>query len=86
MATDSQSFIVRFDIRQEGEHFYAKCDQIPGLYVGGDSREAVLESAQRAAVALMKANRGMDVEVSPIDEDPRWANHTDRFVVQLAAA
>jgi len=83
----NEVFIVHFDVRREGDHFYAKCDEIPGLYVGGYSREETLTSAVQSAKVLMKANQGVDVQVLPAFTTANEADeHGETFLVQLAAA
>jgi len=87
--TQRPGFVVRMDVYQEGDHFYAKCEQVPGVHVGGFSREEALESARLALKVLMKANNGLEVEVSPIVESLEAFTSPvgipDRFVVQPIA-
>lgn len=82
--------LLRIKIRQEGEHYYAASDDLPGLHVGGFSAEQACESALRAVRVLFKANRGLDVDVFPVADDalmfPTPVSRCERFVVRRLSA
>jgi predicted RNase H-like HicB family nuclease len=46
-------FKVPIMVKMDGEAFYAKSPVLPGLLVGGDTREEALQNARDGATALL---------------------------------
>lgn len=56
---------VRFTKRDDGG-LRAYCDAVPGFYLSGIDRRAVMRDVVPALKALMRTNFDIDVEVSPL--------------------
>ncbi len=67
---------IRLDVtRRPGGTFYARCAQVPGLHVIGESLAALQSTAAVAVKDLFKRNRGLDVEVAPREEPTELRVH-----------
>jgi hypothetical protein len=64
MENDS-ALIVKIEVQEVGEHFYASSQDVPGLHVCGGTREQAYESAMAALPFLFKHNRGLNVRIVP---------------------
>lgn len=62
------TFLVTLDVKQRGDHLYARCAEVPGLNIVGDTREALRTTALKAVKDLYRRNRHMDVDVYPTDD------------------
>lgn len=63
-----QPFTVKLDVRNRGDYLSARCVDVPGLHVYGKDLPSVRGTAIKAVKQLFKANKGLDVEVSPTDD------------------
>lgn len=64
----TEPFVVRLQVRNRGDFLSAVCADVPGLHTYGKSLEAVRRSAMDVIPRLLKANRQMNVSVSPMDD------------------
>lgn len=86
MGKDS-ALIVKVDIQEVGDHFYASSGDVPGLHVCGNTRDEVSQSAVAAMIWLFKRNRGMNVRIVPAhraNELVESSRQSDKFVALAA--
>lgn len=90
--TQDAAVLIRVNVREEPDYFYAASPDLPGLHVCGGTREQLCDSLIRALKALFKHNRNLDVQVLPVvppesDDFPLMpaACFGDQFVVHRLA-
>lgn len=71
---------VELTIEKDGDGFHAFCPVLPGLHVGGDTKDEVLEYAKDAVIAYLQSmiKHG---EALPI----AYTTHNDRNITFSAA-
>ena len=90
--TQDAALLVRVNVREDADCFYASSADLPGLHICATSTEDLCASTIKAVKALFKHNHNMAVEVLPVaatpDEFPvmPMACAGDQFVIQRLAA
>lgn len=73
---------VRFESR-EG-HLHVTSEQVPGLYLCGPNHQDVMDDIIPAIKALLKLNRGWDVEIVPETEASLFPAARERLDLPVA--
>ena len=83
------TLVIKVDIREEADGFYASSPDLMGLHLRGPSKEKICESIVKTVKALFKHNRQIDVDVTlasaDIDSFPSMDGICDMLVVRPSA-
>lgn len=90
MMYEPTATVVQVKLRHDGHYYYASSDDVFGLHLCGEDRNAVLRDIPKLIKILVKENSGVDVEVQRYEEPRTFpqslAIDEDQFVVHAVPA
>ena len=83
------ALLIKLNIREDGDFFYASSPDLLGLHVCGSSVQKTCDLVEKAIKAIFKHSRGIDVSVLPVTTDkefPSMKMNCEQLVIQQQLA